>query len=93
MQSAWTGLYVWVSVADIEFSQSNCEDVIDYILSPHVVSALLSSFLSRRGLKAKSLRPAAIILGVLAWLLVAFDGFLLLRKEKQGGSDLCVRLI
>ncbi|BGP44129.1 hypothetical protein JCM10449v2_008193 [Rhodotorula kratochvilovae] len=67
--SAWTGLYVWVSVADIEFSQSNCEDVIDYILSPHVVT---------------------IILGVLAWLLVAFDGFLLLRKEKQGGSDFII---
>ncbi|GAA6055673.1 hypothetical protein JCM3770_003405 [Rhodotorula araucariae] len=67
--AAWTVLYIWVSTAKFEFSQSNCEDVIEYTLSPNV---------------------ATMILGVVAWLLIAFDGFLLLRKEKQGGSDFII---
>ncbi|TNY22330.1 hypothetical protein DMC30DRAFT_392583 [Rhodotorula diobovata] len=39
--SAWTGLYAWVSLADIEFSQANCEGeaVLDMTLTPTVVSA------------------------------------------------------
>ncbi|GAA5939526.1 hypothetical protein JCM3775_004851 [Rhodotorula graminis] len=69
--SAWTGLYAWISLGDIEFSQSNCEGepALDVLLSPTAVT---------------------IILGTLAWILVFFDGFLVLRKEKQGGADFII---
>ncbi|GAA5913737.1 hypothetical protein JCM8208_003870 [Rhodotorula glutinis] len=69
--SAWTGLYAWISLGDIEFSQSNCEDdpVLDMLLTPTAVT---------------------IILGSLAWILVFFDGWLVLRKEKQGGADFII---
>ncbi|GAA5849301.1 hypothetical protein JCM9279_006442 [Rhodotorula babjevae] len=69
--SAWTGLYVWLSLGPIEYSQANCEDdpILDILLTPTAVT---------------------IILGTLAWLLVFFDGFLVLRKEKQGGADFII---
>lgn len=62
------------------------------LLSPTAVSASSPSLLPLTRLELKRISPAAIILGTLAWLLVFFDGFLVIRKEKQGGADLCAHL-
>ncbi|GAA5944270.1 hypothetical protein JCM10213_003209 [Rhodosporidiobolus nylandii] len=65
--AVWSALYVWVSQADIEFSQANCEEVIVYTLSP---------------------TGATIILGSLAWVLLAIDTLVIYHK--QGASDLII---
>ncbi|GAA5831686.1 hypothetical protein JCM11251_000794 [Rhodosporidiobolus azoricus] len=39
--AVWTGMYVYVSLGNIAWSQSNCEDVIKYTLSPTVSTCIL----------------------------------------------------
>ncbi|GAA5858888.1 hypothetical protein JCM5353_002746 [Sporobolomyces roseus] len=62
--SAWTALYFWFSYGDIKYSQSNCENVIEYVVSPDV---------------------ATLVLGLVAWLLLAADCFVVYTET--GLSD------
>ncbi|GAA5981793.1 hypothetical protein JCM11641_007426 [Rhodosporidiobolus odoratus] len=65
--AAWTGLYIWVCLTPLEFSQSNCEGKLDYSLSP---------------------TAATIILGIIAYALLALDA--LVYYKKMGASDLII---
>ncbi|BGP66621.1 hypothetical protein NBRC10512_000362 [Rhodotorula toruloides] len=62
----WTVGFVWASRADIDYAQSNCDDVVQPTLTPVI---------------------ATCILGVIAWLMVFFDAWIFLGKNKIGGSD------
>ncbi|GAA5886929.1 hypothetical protein JCM6882_009388 [Rhodosporidiobolus microsporus] len=41
--AVWTGLYLYVTLGNIEWSQSNCHDVIEYTLSPTAATIILGS--------------------------------------------------
>ncbi|GAA5857952.1 hypothetical protein JCM8547_006636 [Rhodosporidiobolus lusitaniae] len=39
--AVWTGMYAWVTLGDIEYSQSNCQGELDYTLSPTMATFIL----------------------------------------------------
>ncbi|BGP36046.1 hypothetical protein JCM10296v2_007898 [Rhodotorula toruloides] len=82
----WTAGFVWASRADIDYAQSNCDDVVQPTLTP--VVAIASFPYSLPATRTDSDRWTACILGGIAWVMVFFDAWIFLGKDKIGVGSL-----